>query len=112
MKHKHAELMKLYAEDAAETNTPWERWEAEVGRGWSGLVDHPLWSEKSKYRRKPEKTYMWQWIARNVATGEVFITHLFFSEDPYRNKESFETMGKAEWTKIEAYKIDRCSNSN
>lgn len=27
MKHKHAELMKQYAEDAKLTNTPWEYWE-------------------------------------------------------------------------------------
>jgi hypothetical protein len=27
MPHKHAKLMALYAEDAAETDKPWERWE-------------------------------------------------------------------------------------
>ena len=27
MKHRHAELMKIYAEDAMETEKPWERWQ-------------------------------------------------------------------------------------
>ena len=27
MKHKHADLMLQYAEDAMETDRPWERWE-------------------------------------------------------------------------------------
>ncbi len=53
--HKHAAAMLLYAQDAAETDTPWERWE----RRQEGLEDfHPLRSnphfdENVEYRRKP-----------------------------------------------------------
>ncbi len=52
--HKHAEVMALYAQDAAETDTPWERWE----RRPEGLEDfHPLrnnpeFDENVEYRRK------------------------------------------------------------
>ena len=58
--HVHAELMKLYAEDAAETETPWERWEfCEIGQeGWSGwhtCTGGPGWAAGYKYRRKESK---------------------------------------------------------
>lgn len=61
--HPHAESMKLYAEDAAETDKPWERWEfrrpgSKRGNCWvsfTGLGDqpHPSWSDGCEYRRKP-----------------------------------------------------------
>ena len=56
MGHKHAELMKLYAEDAMETDKPWERWESKTPKGcdWFQLDDHPFWFVRQKYRRKPK----------------------------------------------------------
>jgi hypothetical protein len=54
--HKHAENMRLYYEDALETERPWERWE----RRQEGLEDfHPLhgnphFDENVEYRRKPK----------------------------------------------------------
>lgn len=55
MKHPHAEAMRLYAEDALETDKPWERWEGAqiVGLGWRSLNNNPLWSDGWQYRRKP-----------------------------------------------------------
>jgi len=52
MKHKHADLMKQYAEDWAETYAPWKRWECDAD-GWLPLKDHPYWLSDVKYRRKP-----------------------------------------------------------
>lgn len=55
-KHPHAELMKLYAEDAMTTDTPWRLWEVrqkDIGT-WSALVRHPSWYLGSEYRRKPK----------------------------------------------------------
>ena len=53
--HKHAALMLQYAQDAAETDTPWERWEFEVKSGvWCNLSEHPAWIENKEYRRKPQ----------------------------------------------------------
>lgn len=58
-KHTHADLMLLYAQDAAKTNTPWRLWEYNNpcdGDNFFGLVNHPNWSEGFHYRRIPEKT--------------------------------------------------------
>ncbi|WP_153708909.1 hypothetical protein [Eikenella corrodens] len=54
--YKHADLMLLYAKDAAETDKPWERWE------WRNKSDaefltcqqHPSWKLNHDYRRKPQ----------------------------------------------------------
>lgn len=60
MKHPYAELMAQYAQDAMETDKPWERWEFKESAfnsfPWLGFVSHPSWAEKFEYRRKP-KTY-------------------------------------------------------
>ena len=53
--HKHAALMLQYAQDAAETDTPWERWEFQTENGvWRGVSNHPGWVEQNEYRRKPQ----------------------------------------------------------
>ena len=55
--HKHAALMLQYAQDAAETDRPWERWEYKLhGDPWFGCENNPTWSENIKYRRKPPVT--------------------------------------------------------
>lgn len=52
--HVHAEKMAQYAEDAAETDEPWERWEAKRGDGtWCAMTRSPIWVETQEYRRKP-----------------------------------------------------------
>ena len=53
-KHPHAENMALYAQDALETDKPWERWEVEYPACiWTPLDNHPEWNSHAKYRRKP-----------------------------------------------------------
>ena len=54
--HPHAELMAQYAEDAKETDRPWERWEVKRdARGqWITCAVHPNWNEVFDYRRKPQ----------------------------------------------------------
>ena len=55
MKHIHAELMALYAQDAMETETPWERWEYFDNQVWRPLrTVYPLWFTNTQYRRKPQ----------------------------------------------------------
>lgn len=62
--HKHAALMLEYAKDAAESKTPWVKWEhrpvgynAYFGRrveyDWKPISDHPEWNTELEYRRKP-----------------------------------------------------------
>lgn len=53
--HPHAAALLLYAQDAAETDTPWERWECkDAETGWCTLTDHPVWNKYVHYRRKPQ----------------------------------------------------------
>ena len=53
MGHIHAELMAQYAEDALETDKPWERWEFHHKRGeYQSLGSHPYWEVTREYRRK------------------------------------------------------------
>ena len=52
--YKHADLMLLYAKDAAETDKPWERWEILRGKSWCDLTENPTWIEHMEYRRKPQ----------------------------------------------------------
>ena len=54
--HKHAALMLQYAQDAAETDRPWERWEWR-GDGADEFIacwQHPSWKLSYEYRRKPQ----------------------------------------------------------
>ena len=53
--HPHAASMLLYAQDAAETDKPWERWEFKGSdNGFNGCLKHPEWQEQFEYRRKPK----------------------------------------------------------
>jgi hypothetical protein len=55
MKHKHAENMLAYAQDAMEIDKPWERWEyySCIQESWVPIHKSPLWDEGTEYRRKP-----------------------------------------------------------
>lgn len=58
--HKHADLMLQYAQDAAETDRPWERWEVRIAADvqpnavFERLFSHPKWYTNNEYRRKPQ----------------------------------------------------------
>ena len=53
--HKHAALMLQYAQDAAETPRPWERWEVMIPPNvWRPLGAHPEWHVHDDYRRRPQ----------------------------------------------------------
>jgi hypothetical protein len=54
--HKYADFMLQYAQDAQETDTPWERWEFEdfVGDWVSCSIKTKMFNRCFKFRRKPE----------------------------------------------------------
>ena len=54
--HPHAENMKLYAEDAAVNERPWELWEYRYTDGWRGCAYHPEWVCDCEYRHRTKKT--------------------------------------------------------
>ena len=67
--HPHAEAMALYAQDAAETETPWERWQIKYSPedlDWFNLGEHPKWIEKCQYRRKPQPRRWETWVSREA----------------------------------------------
>lgn len=55
-KHVHAELMLQYAQDAMETDKPWERWQYRhvITNEWKSAGTHPYWDLRTEYRRKPK----------------------------------------------------------
>ena len=65
MKHKHAELMMQYAQDAMETDKPWERWEVFIKDSWLDLGECFFFAKEEEYRRKPKMCYV------RLASGEV-----------------------------------------
>lgn len=75
--HVHAELMAQYAQDALETDRPWERWQSRSkaserpGLAWRTLYGHPKWQDSRDYRRKPTQVRV---------AGEVF-DDVIFSRD-------------------------------
>lgn len=54
-KHIHAELMAQYAQDAMETDKPWERWEVKTCEhgGWYTPETEIPFHAYTQYRRKP-----------------------------------------------------------
>ena len=68
MKYKHAELMMQYAQDAMETDKPWELWEMRftTNKTWSNCTDGDMYfSLQLEYRRKPKM------ISVTLMDGEV-----------------------------------------
>ena len=55
-RHKHAELMAQYAQDALTTDKPWESWEFKSFHGtWLSLKSNPRWHTDQQYRRRPKQ---------------------------------------------------------
>ena len=70
--HKHAALMLQYAQDAMETDKPWERWEysdtstldqhgEKIRDDWYDCGENPDWRPSVKYRRKPQTIKVGKW---------------------------------------------------
>jgi len=51
MKNEHADNMRLYADDAQETETPWLLWEWKSARRFEDCISSPRWLEDHEYRR-------------------------------------------------------------
>lgn len=76
MAHVHAELMKQYAEDAANSETPWDKWEYDsLTCGWLTCSSNPQWVVNREYRRKSKQKFI-------ELNGEKFE---IFAEKPEKN---------------------------
>jgi hypothetical protein len=87
-KHPHAELMALYAQDAMETDKPWERWEFKSPDldVWNSFkMCRPTWEPIYEYRRKPRTIRIGEYDVpepvREAPDIEQFYFHVEFLAD-------------------------------
>lgn len=94
--HKHAELIKAYA-DGAEI-----QYRSRAQDDWVS-TKNPAWNEFGEYRIKPaEKVVRWQWIT--VCEGsKPQISRSFFTEQEVSNgfQLGVTIIGRAEWSRME-----------
>lgn len=75
--HKHATLMLQYAQDAMETDKPWELWEVRMAANvqpnavFERLSSHPEWHTSNEYRRKPQTIKVGKWEFPKPITNEL-----------------------------------------
>ncbi len=98
MKHIHAENMRLYAEDAMETDKPWERWESrdDVSLKWWTLQYNPYWDTEIQYRRKPSTIKVNGFDVPEPVRGRLKHGALYFLPSP-----SIEEFSGATWTWVD-----------
>ena len=93
--HKHAALMLQYAQDALETETPWERWQIrpEGGtEGWHDCSGRLCFSERCEYRRKPKTLTYTVTIPEPLREAPGIDTKYFFPDLGY-----FERFCEVTW---------------
>lgn len=88
--HPHAKAMMEYAEDAAETDKPWERWELTGGSVFVACNVHPNWDVAYRYRRKPKPLECW---ARLYSDGS-FCLHKTRGEAESMNESTWQVRGR------------------
>jgi hypothetical protein len=101
-KHIHADLILQYAQDAMESETPWEKWEysdVNVRTRWVSCEQHPSWSINNTYRRKPKTIVVNGFTVNAPMDKEPEHASLYFY--PYINSNEFydETCFNSDWDK-------------
>ena len=81
-KHIHADLMLQYAQDAQETETPWDRWQILINGKWEDLDWCFTFRPERKYRRKPKMCHVTLANGEVVSWPEPHCTELEYG-DPY-----------------------------
>ena len=95
MKHKHAELIKAWA-DGAEI----EFWST-IDEKWY-LADKPSWDENKKYRIKPEEkkpVVRWLWMTQRQEGW--MISSYFASDEEVKSENSPYEWKKLDWSRTE-----------
>ena len=102
--HVHAANMALYAQDAAETDRPWERWEAKDPMFSVDLwrpVSGPQfgWHPEAKYRRKPRTIRIGEFdVPEPLREAPVYRAQVF-----YPRVDMTEHAGCFEWSGISCF---------
>ena len=79
-KYIHAENMALYAQDAQETETPWDRWQILINGKWEYLDWCFTFRPEHKYRRKPKMLSVTLANGETVSWPEPHRTELGFGD--------------------------------
>lgn len=96
-KHIHADLMIQYAQDAQESETPWENWEFRPQCStWVTLICNPSWNDHYEYRRKP-KTIVINGFTVNAPMGK---------EPGYYTSYYFPNLSSADYCSTTTYSSD------
>ena len=103
--HKHAHLMAQYAQDAMETDKPWDRWQFRVldTEGWLDCASGTGFSDLCEYRRKPRTlTYsvtIPEPLRNAPKVGETYYASSLPTEDFYIAYEWLGHMTDRRWLK-------------
>jgi len=100
--HVHAESMAQYAEDARETEKPWERWEIEIGKEWWPLSKMAEWHPQFKYRRKPRTININghevpEPLREEPANGQSLYSPAFFNSESFQVTYWHATRVQQDW---------------
>ena len=113
--HNHAALMLQYAQDAMETDRPWERWEVRIAANvqpnavFERLSSHPKWDTNNEYRRKPETIKVGKWEFPKPIEQPLGCTDVYYYVD--FNMETAEFIPfRDTWTN-NAYDDDRLTGN-
>lgn len=89
--HIHANSMKMYSEDAMETDEPWELWEYnnDTQERWYKMSSHPGWYKDFKYRRKQKTIKIGEFdvpepVRNPLDKGETYYIADTSDDDPAR----------------------------
>jgi hypothetical protein len=74
--------MALYAQDAMETDKPWERWQVQTAKHWHDMRGNPEWIAELDYRRKPltSRDRFEDWARDERLDMSVIYTDEYFSD--------------------------------
>ena len=93
-KHIHAELMAQYAQDAMQSETPWEYWESKFNNSnWYTLSTNPSWKTEHIYRRKPKTIVVNGFTVNAPLNKEPEKNARFFVADPATEQLYYEDLG-------------------
>lgn len=101
-RHIHADLMLQYAQDAQESEKPWENWEARVhgthwAPVWETLTGNPIWHDVYEYRRKP-RTIVINGFTVNAPIDKETETYFNYYYPSITSRDFFdETLYLGEW---------------
>ncbi len=88
---KHAELMMIYAKQAAEMDEPWKLWSVKKHDQWLHLKSHPGWMEEREYRQIPKTIRIGNFDVPEPMRDRPEIGTEYYVVDAYGNNGVFKS---------------------